>query len=124
MADADAFVKEIAAAYATDSPAVELGLGLLDGTVQPKAGVRVRLSMMNRHGLIAGATGTGKTKSLQMITEQLSAAGVSVFAADVKGDVSGLGVPGEISGPALKRAQDLGLTFQPTSYPVEYLSLR
>jgi hypothetical protein len=58
-----------------------------------------------------------------MITEQLSAAGVSVFAADVKGDVSGLGAPGENGGPALKRAQDLGLTFQPTAYPVEYLSL-
>jgi uncharacterized protein len=123
MADVDAFVKEIGTAYATTSPAVELGLAMLDGAVQPQAGVRLPLSMMNRHGLVAGATGTGKTKTLQMITEQLSTAGVPVFVADVKGDLSGLAAAGDDSGPAVKRAQDLGLTLQPTAFPVEYLSL-
>jgi DNA double-strand break repair helicase HerA and related ATPase len=123
VTDVDAFVTEIGAAYTTTGPAVELGLAMLEGAVQPKAGVRLPLSMMNRHGLVAGATGTGKTKTLQVITEQLSTAGVPVFVADVKGDLSGLAAPGENSGPAAKRAQDLGLTLQPTAFPVEYLSL-
>jgi len=121
--DVDAFVKEIATAYATTGPAIELGSAMLDGAVQPQAGVRLPLSMMSRHGLVAGATGTGKTKTLQVITEQLSAAGVPVFVADIKGDLSGLAAPGENSGPAAKRAADLGLTLQPTAFPVEYLSV-
>ncbi len=79
--------------------------------------------MANRHGLIAGATGTGKTRTLQVLTEQLSAAGVSVFVADVKGDVSGLSTPGPDDGPAAKRAADLGIPFTPNGFPVEYLSL-
>jgi hypothetical protein len=79
--------------------------------------------MMNRHGLIAGATGTGKTITLQTIAEQLSDAGVAVFAADVKGDVSGLAAPAERGGPAEKRMGDLGLRFEPRGFPVEYLSL-
>ena len=78
---------------------------------------------MNRHGLIAGATGTGKTRTLQLIAEQLSDAGVSVFAADYKGDLSGLADPGAADGPAPKRMADLGLPYQPTAYPVEFLSL-
>jgi uncharacterized protein len=123
MADADAFVEEIAAAYATEGPAIELGLALLDGALQPNAGVRLPLSMMNRHGLVAGATGTGKTKTLQVITEQLSAAGVPVFVADVKGDLSGLASPADTGGPAEKRAKDLGIQLTPTAYPVEFYSL-
>ncbi len=89
----------------------------------PEAGVRVPLRMMNRHGLIAGATGTGKTRTLQVIAEQLSAAGVAVFAADVKGDVSGIALPGSDDGPAKKRAGELGIEWAPAGYPVEYLSL-
>jgi DNA helicase HerA-like ATPase len=123
MPGADAFVKEIGTAYTTSGPAVELGLATFEGAVQPQAGVRLPLAMMNRHGLVAGATGTGKTKTLQMITEQLSAAGVAVFVADVKGDLSGLAAPGDTAGPAAKRAQELGISLQPTAYPVEYLSL-
>ena len=97
------FGAAVAHAYATRGGAVELGVGVLDGALVPDAGVRVPLGMINRHGLIAGATGTGKTRSLQVIAEQLSAAGVAVFAADVKGDVSGLAVPGSDDGPAKKR---------------------
>ena len=89
----------------------------------PEAGVRVPLRMMNRHGLIAGATGTGKTRTLQVIAEQLSAAGVAVFAADVKGDVSGIALPGSDDGPAKKRARELGIEWAPAGFPVEYLSL-
>ena len=97
MASADPaeFGARVGAAYATDGPAVVLGRGLLGGAVVPEAVVQVPASMCNRHGLIAGATGTGKTKTLQGIAEQLSAAGVPVFVADVKGDLSGLAEPGE-----------------------------
>ncbi len=117
------FGTEIGQAYTTDGAAIELGLGIHGGAVVPEAGVRVPLRMMNRHGLIAGATGTGKTRTLQVIAEQLSAAGVAVFAADVKGDVSGIALPGSDDGPAKKRARELGIEWIPEGYPVEYLSL-
>ena len=117
------FGATVAAAYATDGAAIELGVGVLEGVLVSEAGVRVPLRMMNRHGLIAGATGTGKTRSLQLIAEQLSAAGVAVFTADVKGDVSGIAVPGSNDGPARKRATELGIEWAPAGFPVEYLSL-
>ena len=122
MAGGD-FGKTIGEGYATSGPAIELGLGLLDGNVVPDAAVRIPLSMMNRHGLVAGATGTGKTRTLQGIAEQLSDAGVPVFLADVKGDLSGLAEPGATGGAGPKRSQELGLAFQPASFPVEYLCL-
>src|SRR5215212_9566076 len=78
---------------------------------------------MNRHGLVAGATGTGKTRTLQLIAEQLSAEGVPVFAADYKGDLSGLREPGAPGGPAKERMDDLGLPYEPTGFGVEFLSL-
>src|SRR4029453_10363076 len=83
------------AGYTFSDPAIVFGAAL-DGTsviTEPK--VRVPLAMTNRHGLIAGATGTGKTRTLQLLTEQFSAAGVPVFVADIKGDLSGLAMPGE-----------------------------
>jgi uncharacterized protein len=123
LAMSEGFGTQIAAAYAADGPTVDLGRGVHEGELAPEAVVQIPLRMMNRHGLVAGATGTGKTVTLQTLAEQLSAAGVSVFAADVKGDVSGIGVPGEPGGPAEKRMTELGLPFQPTGFPVEYLSL-
>jgi uncharacterized protein len=117
------FGKAIAEAYAVEGAAIDLGRGVHEGAVAPQAVVQVPLRMMNRHGLIAGATGTGKTVTLQTIAEQLSAAGVAVFAADVKGDLSGLAAPGAPGGPAEKRMTELGLAFEPTGFPVEYLSL-
>jgi DNA helicase HerA-like ATPase len=120
MAD---FADSIAKAYAVEGAAIDFGRGVFQGAVVPQAIVQAPLSMMNRHGLIAGATGTGKTKTLQGLAEQLSVAGVSVFAADVKGDVSGLAAPGAADGPAPKRMADLGLPYEPASFPVEFLSL-
>ncbi|HEY1478764.1 MAG TPA: helicase HerA-like domain-containing protein [Gaiellales bacterium] len=124
MADAD-FAKAISTAYATTGQAIDLGRGVLNGELVREADVQIPLKMMTRHGLIAGATGTGKTKTLQGLAEQLSAAGVPVFVADVKGDVSGIADPGssDPTGAAVKRATDLGLTFAPTGFPTEYLSL-
>jgi DNA helicase HerA-like ATPase len=117
------FGKTIAAAYAAEGPTVDLGRGVHEGGLAPEAVVQIPLRMMNRHGLVAGATGTGKTVTLQTIAEQLSSAGVAVFAADVKGDVSGVAVAGEAGGPAEKRMTELGLPFEPAGFPVEYLSL-
>jgi Helicase HerA-like C-terminal len=94
-----------------------------DGSLATEAVVRVPLRMMNRHGLIAGATGTGKTMTLQTIAKQLSDADVAVFAADVKGDVSGLAAAAEPGGLAEKRMGELGLPFEPRGFPVEYFSL-
>src|SRR5687768_8997098 len=79
--------------------------------------------MMNRHGLIAGATGTGKTKTLQLMAEQLSAAGIPVFVSDIKGDLSGLGSPGETSDRVTQRATETGHDWRATAFPVEFLSL-
>ena len=120
---AKTFSDAIAAGYAVSGDAIELGVGMHDGALVPGADVRLPLRMLNRHGLIAGATGTGKTRTLQIIAEQLSAAGVAVFAADVKGDVSGIAVPGSDDGPAKKRAAELGIDWAPEGFPVEYLSL-
>jgi uncharacterized protein len=117
------FGATIAAAYATEGEAIDLGRGVHAGKLHPDAVVRVPLATMNRHGLIAGATGTGKTKTLQLLTEQLSRAGVPVLVADVKGDVSGLAAPAEPSGAGEKRMAELGLPFAPEAFPVEFLAL-
>ncbi|MGI8479184.1 MAG: helicase HerA-like domain-containing protein [Gaiellaceae bacterium] len=122
-ASATDFGTSIGQAYAIGGAAIELGLGIHKGAVASEAEVRVPLRMMNRHGLIAGATGTGKTRTLQVIAEQLSAAGVAVFAAEVKGDVSGIALPGSDDGPAKKRAKELDIEWAPAGFPVEYLSL-
>jgi uncharacterized protein len=117
------FADTIRDAYATEGAAIDLGRGVHEGALVPEAAVRLPLATMNRHGLIAGATGTGKTKTLQLIAEQLSAQGVPVFAADVKGDLSGLAEAAEPGGPAEGRMKDLGLPFSPTAFPVEFFSL-
>ena len=90
----DAFSDAIAAGYGFEDPAVTLGAGMHAGVTHPDALVRIPLAMLNRHGLVAGATGTGKTKTLQVVAEQLSAAGVPAFISDIKGDISGLGAAG------------------------------
>jgi DNA helicase HerA-like ATPase len=117
------FAETIAAAYAVEGASVDLGRAVHEGTVHTDAKVQIALGMMTRHGLIAGATGTGKTKTLQLIAEQLSAQGVPVFVADVKGDVSGIADPGAADGPGAKRDAELGIPYEPTGFPTEYLSI-
>ena len=111
------------AAFPAGGAAITLGAVVHGGECAPEPLVRLPLAMANRHGLIAGATGTGKTKSLQLMAEQLSAAGVPVFLADLKGDLSGLGVAGEASDRVRQRALDTGWPWQGAPRPVEYLSL-
>lgn len=113
----------IADGYAVDGQALELGTVVVDGAADPTAQIRIPLATVNRHGLVAGATGTGKTKTLQLIAEQLSAAGVPVLMADVKGDLSGLSAPGKGDDKTAARARDTGDDWTPTGFPVEFLSL-
>jgi hypothetical protein len=115
--------KQIAAGYAVEGQALELGAVVIDGKTDPTAQIRIPLATINRHGLVAGATGTGKTKTLQVIAEQLSAAGVPVLMADVKGDLSGLSKPGESSDKVTARAKESGDDWQATAFPVDFLSL-
>ena len=109
----------IAGGYAFDGPALELGAVVARRHRRtPTARVRMPLSMLNRHGLVAGATGTGKTKTLQLMAEQLSAAGVPVFLADIKGDVSGHGGARRGERPGHARAPRTPATdWQPTALP-------
>lgn len=114
---------EIAAGYAFAGPALDLGALLWDGACLPDAQIRVPLPMLNRHGLVAGATGTGKTKTLQLIAEQLSAQGVPVFLADVKGDVSGISAPGEPGDKVRERAAEVHQEWTPGGCPAEFYAL-
>ncbi|GAA4171067.1 helicase HerA-like domain-containing protein [Gryllotalpicola koreensis] len=115
-------IDKITAGYGFTETSLELG-ALLNGEPLPEAQIRIPLGMLNRHGLIAGATGTGKTRTLQSIVEQLSANGVSVFAADIKGDLSGLLVDGEPSDKLLARTKAIGQDWTPAHFPTEVFSL-
>ena len=111
------------AAFPAGGSAITLGAVVHGGECAPEPLVRLPLAMANRHGLIAGATGTGKTKSLQLMAEQFSAAGVPVFLADLKGDLSGIGTAGEANDRVTQRAKETGWAWQGAARPVEYLSL-
>ena len=111
------------AAYSFAEPAIDVGNVLKDGKPAASLPIRVPLRMMNRHGLIAGSTGTGKTRTLQVLAEGLSRNGVPVFVADVKGDVAGMARPGEASERVVARAKSSGREFTPEAFPVEFFSL-
>ncbi len=117
------FAAIIGDAYAVDGPALDLGRAVHDGALHTDARVQIALRSMTRHGLVAGATGTGKTKTLQLMAEGLSARGIPVFVADVKGDVSGIADPGDPTGPGAARAAELGMPFEPAGFPTEFLSI-
>jgi uncharacterized protein len=120
---ADDLTSVVRAGYQFDGPALELGGLMLDASALSDVRVKIPLSMLNRHGLVAGATGTGKTKTLQLMAEQLSASGVPVFAADIKGDLSGLSVAGADSDKIRARATSVGQDWKPTGFPVEFYAL-
>jgi DNA helicase HerA-like ATPase len=118
-----AFTDMLAAGYAGDEPALTLGAALDGSQVHREPKIRLPLAMANRHGLIAGATGTGKTRTLQLLTEQLSDQGVPVFVADMKGDLSGLAMPGDATERVNGRSADIGWHWKPKGVPVEFVSL-
>ena len=128
MADAssgtpDPIAAAVAAGYQFEGATLELGGLMLNASDLSDVHVKIPLAMLNRHGLVAGATGTGKTKTLQLMAEQLSAAGVPVFAADIKGDLSGLSVAGEDSEKIRSRTASVGQDWKPTAFPVEFYAL-
>jgi uncharacterized protein len=123
MSKSDTFIRTVTEGYACNGDYIALGSAMLDGEVIADAQVRIPLKTMNRHGLIAGATGTGKTKTLQVLSEQLSDRGVPVLLMDVKGDLSGIAVPGEAKSFIMERHAKLKLPFAPKGYPVELMSL-
>lgn len=123
MPDRQLFTQKIQQSYSSAEPHIYLGAGVLEQEILADAKVNLPLRMMNRHGLVAGATGTGKTRTLQLIAEQLSDAGVPVFLLDVKGDLSGMNKEGVTNPKLEERAQKLGMTFQPSGFPVELYSL-
>ena len=116
-------LEAIRSGYASEAPCLDLGAALDESGAHADAPVRVPLATLNRHGLVAGATGTGKTKTLQALAEQLSAQGVPVFLTDVKGDLSGISQPGEDNPKVAERAQSVGQTWTPTASPTEFYSL-
>ncbi len=123
MSKTESFLKHINDGYSCKGDYIALGSAILDGETIGAAQVKVPLKTLNRHGLIAGATGTGKTKTLQVLSEQLSEKGVSVLLMDVKGDLSGIAMAGAEKPFITERHSKLNLPFSPKGYPVELMSL-
>lgn len=124
MASKESFFDYINKGYTTKGDHIIMGAAMLDGETVTNAHVKVPLKTMNRHGLIAGATGTGKTKTLQVIAENLSEKGVPVLLMDLKGDLSGIAQPSPPGHPKIdERHAKIGLPFEPKAFPVEILSL-
>jgi DNA helicase HerA-like ATPase len=117
------FIAEINAAYQFKGDSIVLGCGMLNGVVMPEARISVPLRMVNRHGLIAGATGTGKTKSLQLMAEQLSSKGVPSVLLDIKGDLSGIALEGSMNSKISERHTALNIPWEPHDNFVELLSI-
>jgi hypothetical protein len=119
-----AFRDAISTGYEFGEPTLIIGSAMHEGELFNDVRVAVPMSTLNRHGLVAGATGTGKTKTLQLLAGQLSKAGVPVFVADIKGDLTGLAAPGDgANAKVQERVASMGWTFEASGHPVEYLSL-
>ncbi|MEO6612022.1 MAG: helicase HerA-like domain-containing protein [Chitinophagaceae bacterium] len=123
MADSAKFLEAIKAGYTFKGEAFKIGCGMLDGNVISGADIFIPMKTLNRHGLIAGATGTGKTKTLQVLAEGLSDASIPVLMMDIKGDLSGIAAAGTANDKITERCQKLNIEFKPTAYPVELLTL-
>lgn len=123
MSKIQSFKDEISKGYTFKGDSIILGAAKLEGEVVEGTQIRIPLKTMNRHGLIAGATGTGKTKSLQVLAESLSDASVPVLVMDIKGDLSGIAMPGEAKDFILERTQAAGIEYTPNGFPVEMLTL-
>src|SRR5690606_16776313 len=124
MSSKEEFIQEIKSSYSYKGDKIILGKAKLDGEVLPEAEISIALKTMNRHGLIAGATGTGKTKTLQILAEQLSLKGVPSLLMDIKGDLSGIAASGNPDDKAIQERQNLiGENYTAAGSPTELLSL-
>lgn len=123
MGNKEKFFEHIEQGYAMKGDYITVGAGMLDGETLTNAHVKVPLKTMNRHGLIAGATGTGKTKTLQVLAENLSDKGIPVLLMDLKGDLSGIAQPSPGHPKIDERQKKIGLPFEAKGFPVEIMSL-
>jgi DNA helicase HerA-like ATPase len=123
MSNSQAFIDAVQKGYQFKGEQVKIGCGMLNGEVIGEANVSIPLKTLNRHGLIAGATGTGKTKTLQLISECLSENSIPVLVMDIKGDLSGIAAAGTTNERIVERSAKLGIQWKPTAYPVELLTL-
>ncbi len=123
MANQDGFIKNINEGYLSKGESILLGSGILDGAAIPEAKVKIPLKTLNRHGLIAGATGTGKTKTIQVLSEQLSSFGIPVLMMDIKGDFSGIAKEGEEKPFITERHTKIDIPYKISGFPVELMSL-
>lgn len=121
--DKQKFIDAIRSSYTFKSDSIYLGAGILEGEIIPESQVNLSLKMMNRHGLVTGATGSGKTRTLQLIAEQLSREGIAVFMPDMKGDISGLAKETQPNDRLTERANLLSINFTPSAFPIELYSL-
>ena len=117
------YAEQVRAGYSFTSPSMRLGAFLDGDTPVPGAPVGIPLGLMNRHCLVAGATGTGKTRTLQLMAERLSEAGVPVFVTDIKGDLTGLAQAGTSSEKLLARCASIGQNWEGKAFPTELLTL-
>ena len=123
MGNKEEFFEHIEQGYAMKGDYITVGAGMLDGETMTNAFIKIPLKTMNRHGLIAGATGTGKTKSLQVLAENLSDKGIPVLLMDLKGDLSGIAQPSPGHPKIDERQEKIGLPFEAKGFPVEIMSL-
>src|SRR4051812_42928603 len=123
MANKEEFIEAIKTGYSFKGECVKIGAAMLDGVVAAEAGIYLPLKTMNRHGLIAGATGTGKTKTLQMISEFLSDNSVPVLLMDIKGDLSGIAAEGSTNDKVRDRYAKLNIEYKPAIFPAELMTL-
>ena len=123
MSKKETFLEEIEKGYTFKGPSIVLGGAVLDGEPITDSLIKIPLGTMNRHGLIAGATGSGKTKTLQILAEHLSASSVPVLLMDIKGDLSGIAVPSDGHPKIDERHEKIGIPFDPDKSPVEFLTL-
>ena len=123
MSTTENFIKHIQEGYTCEEDFIALGAGMLNGETLADAQIKIPLKTLNRHGLIAGATGTGKTKTLQVLAENLSEKGVPVLLMDLKGDLSGIAQPSPGHAKIDERHEKIGIPFNANSFPVEIMSL-